>query len=170
MKKPWIFGEIYFLVVFNLFAAELKEKSFPSQLLEIDGEVIQLERLVKEKTVVVVTLKAVWCAVCQEQLERIKERLKEFSDCNITFLVLAPGPKKGLKQIKERTGFPFPFVADEKLTISEKLSLKLNENEMIPGFLVLGRGLGIHWQQLGRSPQYFREKELLKFLKCSEWI
>ena len=65
---------------------------FPIRVTTIDGEVIDVAALARRTTLVIVTLKAPGCPVCQRQLERIKQQRDYLADCGVSFLVLAPGP------------------------------------------------------------------------------
>ena len=79
--------------------AEVREFVFPKTIVAVDGEKLDIAALVKRRTVVVVTLKATWCPVCQRQLVRLKDRLPELKPCGVSFLVLAPGPASELRAI-----------------------------------------------------------------------
>ena len=90
--------------------------------------------------------------------------------CNVTFLVLAPGPIDKLQKAKELTKFPFPFIVDQDLKISRSLDLIINETQILPSILILNDKLEVEWAQRGRNALYFGDPELMKHLKCEGWI
>ena len=70
--------------------------AFPEIITDIDVNTINLKELTSQKTVAVITMKAPDCPVCQTQLLRIMQNFDKLSVCNVTFLVLAPGPVEKL--------------------------------------------------------------------------
>ena len=117
MKKQFL-GYILFSILFG---------GLPDIIMDIDGNTINLKELTAKKTVVIITMKAPDCPVCQTQIVRIMENFDKLSACNVTFLVLAPGPVEKLQKAKELTKFPLPFIVDEGLEIARSLDLLLNE-------------------------------------------
>ena len=142
----------------------------PDILNDIDGDTINLKELTTQKTVAVITMKAPDCPVCQTQILRIIQNFDKFSSCNVTFLVLAPGPVEKLQKAKELTKFPFPFIVDQDLNISRSLDLIINQNQILPSILILNDKLEVEWAQRGRNALYFGDPELMKRLKCEGWI
>ena len=142
----------------------------PDIIMDIDGNTINLKELTVKQTVVVITMKAPDCPVCQTQLVRIMENFDKLSACNVTFLVLAPGPVEKLQKAKELTKFPLPFIVDEGLKIAHSLDLLLNETQILPSILILNERLEVEWAQRGRNSLYFGDPELMKRLKCEGWI
>ena len=164
---------ISFIIATSIFADQIVDSEkliFPEYVTAINGKVIDITELAKQKTVVVVTLKATWCSVCQVQLQRIRDKLGETAVCNLTFLVLSPGPAEELEQIQVRIGFPFPFIVDTNLEIAKSLDLQLRDNEIIPSILVLDKNRQINWMQKGRNAFYFGDPELMDALNCKGWI
>ena len=160
MKKSFV-GYILFNILFG---------GFPKSIIDIDGNTINLKELTAKKTVAVITMKAPDCPVCQTQILRIIENFDKLSACNVTFLVLSPGPAEKLQRAKELTKFPYPFIVDEKLEISRSLDLLLNETQILPSILILNEKLDVEWLQKGRNAIYFGDPELMKRLKCEGWI
>ena len=146
------------------------EEPFPAAVKDIDGNRIDVARLAREKLITVVTLKATWCPVCQEQLRRLKESMSRINTQRVTFLVLSPGPEKDLHAIKERIGFPYPFIEDRNLEIAKSLGLKMGEKEIVPAILILNRERKIRWMQSGRNGWYFGDEELLKEIGLGVFI
>ena len=144
--------------------------AFPRHLRTVAGEVLDLKELARHKTLVVITLKATWCPVCQRQLARIREKLPEILRCGVTFLVLSPGPASELRGVRERSGFPYPFVEDVDLKIAESLGLRLGEREIIPSILILKEDLRVGWMQQGRNPGSYGDPALLERINCGSWI
>ncbi len=144
--------------------------AFPEIITDIDGDTINLKELTTQKTVAVITMKAPGCPVCQTQLLRIMQNFDELSTCNVTFLVLAPGPIDKLQKAKELTKFPFPFIVDQDLKIARSLDLIINETQILPSILILNDKLEVEWAQRGRNALYFGDPELMKRLKCEGWI
>ena len=91
---------------------------FPEIITDIDGNAINLKEFTTRKTVAIITMKAPDCPVCQTQLLRIMQNFDQLNACNVTFLVLAPGPVEKLQKAKELTKFPFPFIVDQDLKIA----------------------------------------------------
>ena len=160
MKKP-LAGYILFSILLG---------GFPDIITDIDGNTINLKELTAEKTVAVITMKSPDCPVCQTQILRIIENFDKLSACNVTFLVLSPGPVEKLRSTKELTKFPFPFIVDEKLEISRSLDLLINETQILPSILILNEKLEVGWLQRGRNALYFGDSDLMKRLKCEGWI
>lgn len=148
-------------------APRLPQARFPAEVTSIEGKIIDVAKLAQGQPVVVVTLKATWCRVCQEQLYRIKARLSR-SHCRVTFLVLSPGPREDLKKIRERIGFPFPFVEDRGLVIARSLGLQMSETEILPAMFILRSDRSVGWIQMGRGPAHFGDRELLEKLDCAD--
>ena len=143
---------------------------FPESITDIDGNTINLKDLTTKQTVAVITMKSPDCPVCQNQILRIIENFDKLSACNITFLVLSPGPAEKLQAAKELTKFPFPFIVDNELKIARSLDLLLNETQILPSILILNDKLEVEWAQRGRNALYFGDPELMKHLKCEGWI
>ena len=144
--------------------------AFPEIITDIDGDTINLKELTTQKTVAVITMKAPDCPVCQIQILRIIQNFDKLSACNVTFLVLAPGPIDKLQKAKELTKFPFPFIVDQDLKIARPLDLIINETQILPSILILNDKLELEWAQRGRNALYFGDPELMKRLKCEGWI
>ena len=143
---------------------------FPEIITDIDGNTINLQELAEQKTVAVITMKSPDCPVCQTQILRIIENFNKLSACNVTFLVLAPGPVEKLQNAKKLTKFPFPFIVDKQLKIARSLDLLLNETHILPSILILNEKLEVEWMQKGRNALFFGDPELMKRLKCEGWI
>ena len=144
--------------------------AFPEIITDIDGDPINLKEITTQKTVAVITMKAPDCPVCQTQLLRIMQNFDKLSACNVTFLVLAPGPIDKLQEAKELTKFPFPFIVDQDLKIARSLGLIINETQILPSILILNDKLVVEWAQRGRNALYFGDPELMRRLKCEGWI
>ena len=144
--------------------------AFPEIITDIDGDTIHLKELTTQKTVAIITMKAPDCPVCQTQVLRIMQNFDKLSACNVTFLVLAPGPIDKLQKAKELTKFPFPFIVDQDLKIALSLDLIINETQILPSILILNDKLEVEWAQRGRNALYFGDPELMKRLKCEGWI
>lgn len=142
----------------------------PAGLTDIGGREIDVAGLARDRNLVIVTLKAPWCPVCQEQLLRIRRRLPDLEACGVTFLVLAPGPPEQLAAIRKRTGFEFPFVADEGLRIARSLGIAMSEELILPCMLQVLPNRAIGWKQLGRNGAYFGDRELQEFFDCTRAV
>ncbi|MBC8255745.1 MAG: redoxin domain-containing protein [Candidatus Marinimicrobia bacterium] len=159
--------KVHFLVI--LFITYLFA-GFPEVLQDINGNTINLKELTTQKTVAVITMKAPDCPVCQKQLLRIMRNFDQLSVCNVTFLVLAPGPIDKLQEAKELTKFPFPFIVDYDLQIARSFDLVINESQILPSIMILNDKLEVEWVQRGRNSLYFGDPDLMKRLKCEGWI
>ena len=143
---------------------------FPESIEDIDGNIFNLKDITAKNTVAVITMKSPDCPVCQLQILRIIQNFDKLSACNVTFLILAPGPIEKLLEAKELTKFPFPFIVDNELKIARSLDLLLNETQILPSILILNDKLEVEWAQRGRNALYFGDPELMKHLKCEGWI
>lgn len=139
---------------------------FPAKLVDIEGRELDVKRLAREHNLVVVTLKATWCPVCRRQLERIRDLLPKLQRCDVTFIVLSPGPSSELAAIKKNVGFDFPFVMDTNLDIARSLGLNRPGNQIFPCMFQVLENLRIGWQQLGRNGAYFGDGELERYFDC----
>lgn len=139
---------------------------FPAAVVDIDGNSIRIDDLARSHNLVVVTLKAPWCPVCQQQLRRLVALLPKLRQCDVTFVVLSPGPAEELAAIRSRTGFEFPFVADTGLAIARSLGLAMNEDEIYPCMLQILPDRSIGWRQMGRNGAYFGDGELKRYFDC----
>ena len=156
------------IIAYILFACLFA--GFPKQINDIEGNSINLEELASQKTVAVITMKSPDCPVCQTQILRIIYNFDKLSACNVTFLVIAPGPIEKLQETKMLTKFPFPFIVDNELEIALSLDLIMNETQILPSILILDDKLEVEWAQRGRNAIYFGDPELMKRLKCEGWI
>ena len=152
-------------ILFNILVG-----GFPESITDIKGNIINLKELTSNKTVVIMTMKTPDCPVCITQILRIMDNFDKLSTCNVTFLVLAPGPLEKLKDTKRLTKFPFPFIVDEKLKIAQSLDIVINKTQILPAILILNKKLEVEWAQKGRNAFYFGDPVLMEHLKCEGWI
>ena len=143
---------------------------FPESIEDIDDNIINLKEITTKNTVAVITMKSPDCPICQTQILRIMQNFDRLSACNVTFLILAPGSIEKLREAKELTKFPFPFIMDEEIKIARSLDLLLNETQIQPSILILNENLEVEWLQKGRNALYFGDPKLMKRLKCEGWI
>ena len=147
-----------------------KEIYFPATVTSSAGNEIDVAALAKAHIMIVITIKATWCPVCRQQLLRIKEQLGDFEKCNASFLVLSPGSKEAVQEVKFNTDFPFPFIPDQNFSIAKKLDLILSPEEIMPAIVILNKDLSIKWIRRGRNALNFGDKELKDYLGCANWI
>lgn len=140
----------------------------PPQLIDVSGEQVDVESLASDQRLFFVTLKATWCPVCQEQLRRLRALLPRLRSCGATFVVLAPGPQRALKQVAEETGFPYPFVEDVELALARAAGLHLAADQIEPAIFEVNASREIVWMQRGRSGNSFSDDALLERLGCDE--
>ena len=164
-KIPILFLLIFFTA--NLIASENK---FPKNISDINGDKISFSFLSRDKIVCLIAIKSPTCPICIEQLERIKKKVLDFEKCNLTFLVLAPGPLKVIKALAKKINFPFPFIQDKNFSISKMFSLSNPPFEIIPAVILFEKNGFVKWQQLGRSFDYFSDQALEDYLDCENWI
>jgi len=158
------------IIFIILFCAKFVFAGFPDIIKDIDDIDIDLKKIASKSRLAVISIKTAECPVCQHQLIRIKDKLNELAACNVTFIVLSPGPGDKIQRVRSKTEFPFPFIQDDDLKISKSLNLNLNDNEILPSILILNKNLEIEWEQRGRNAFYFGDPELMKILDCSFWI
>lgn len=138
----------------------------PAHVESVTGEAVDLAKLARSRSLVVVTVKNPSCPVCAKQLQRIQARLPELKRCGLTFVVLGPGPAEALASLREATGFPYPFVADADLKIAESLGLRLGHKEISPAILIARDDLSVGWIQRGRNAQFFGDGALADAVEC----
>ncbi len=176
MKKRFALSFVLGISGFFPAIAQIPDESslstlrFPEKVTAIDGYDVDVKQLATAKTLVVVTLKATWCEVCQRQLMRIKKRLTESEACGVSYLVLAPGPRKQLLEIQKKIKFPFPFIEDTDLRIAKSLGLQMSEDEILPSIFILTSDLKVGWMQAGRSDLNYGDPALFEKIKCADWI
>ena len=149
---------------------QIPRAKFPAKVTSVRGESIDVAKLAETRRVVVVTLKATWCPVCQEQLRRIRRSLRNPDQCGIAILVLSPGPAEALRQIQTDLGVPFPFIEDRNLKIASSLGLRLADDQIQPSILILERDLSVGWSRVGRSTENFGDPALLREVNCAGLI
>ena len=158
---------LLFLLTANLNATET---IFPKNISDINGDKLSFSILSKDKIVCLITIKSISCPISIEQLKRIKKKVLDFEKCNLTFLVLAPGPLKGIKAFAKKMKFPFPFIQDKNFSISKIFSLANPPFEIIPAVILFEKNGSMKWRQLGRSFDYFSDQALEAYLDCENWI
>ena len=147
-----------------------KEIYFPATVTSSKGIKVDVAALAKTHTMVVISIKATWCPVCRQQLQRIKEQLSDFEKCKASFLVLSPGSNEAVQEVKFNTDFPFPFIADQNFSIAKELDLILSPKEIMPAIVILNKDLSVKWIQKGRNALNFGDAELKEYLGCANWI
>ncbi len=175
MKRLLIFlllAAPFFTAAYQSKQRELPRKQFPGRIVSVSGDTVDVGQLAKDKRVVVITLKAIWCPVCQRQLVRIRQQLEQIKNCPVAFLVLSPGPGKALRGIKKRIDFPYPFIEDKNLAIAKKFDLVLDQErgEITPAIFILKPDLSIGWMQLGRNGSYYGDPQLFDEIDCGDWL
>jgi peroxiredoxin len=150
--------------------SETSPGRFPAKVVAIDGEEIDVAALASRGTLVVVTLKATWCPVCQKQLARIKSKLAEIEPCGVDFVVLSPGPRAELRAIRERIGFPYPFVEDVDLAIADRMGLRMSKDQIFPSIFILNPDLSVGWMQRGRNARFYGDPALVEKINCGGWV
>ena len=138
----------------------------PTTLTDLRGRPVDVAALAAAHRVFVITLKATWCPVCQEQLGRLRALLPRLRSCGATFLVLAPGPADALRRIQQDTAFPYPFIEDRDLAIARALGLALDATQILPAILEVDRTGVVLWAERGRSGAAFNDDALLARLAC----
>lgn len=139
---------------------------FPTELVDIDGQRIDVPELASDAHLVVVTLKATWCKVCQHQLERLKTLLPALERCGVNVVVLSPGPRDELAEIRDRIGLPASFVVDDDLAVARALGIAMTEDQIFPCMLQILPDRTIGWRQLGRNGAYFGDGKLKTYFEC----
>ena len=104
------------------------------------------------------------------QLKRFKKKILEFQKCNLTFLVLAYGSISSIKNLANKTKFPFPFIQDENFTISKIFDLDNAPFEIIPSVILFNGDGTVKWKQIGRSYLFFSDQAIENYLDCENWI
>ena len=145
-----------------------EELILPATLQDIDGREVDLAELVRRRRVVFVTLKAPWCQVCSRQLVRLRAMQSRLSQCGASFVVLAPGPRKEISEVRRITGFSARYVEDVGLKLARGLGLQLAEDQIQPAIFRIDRHRRVTWIQAGRSGRYYGDRALLRHLDCGK--
>ena len=145
-----------------------EELVLPAALQDIDGRELDLAGLVRNRQVVFVTMKGPWCGVCKRQLVRLRRIQSKLSRCGAAFVVLSPGPRKEISEVRRLTGFEARYVEDVGLKLARGLGLKLAEDQIQPAIFSIDRRLRITWMQAGRSGRYYGDRALLRQLDCGK--
>ncbi len=72
-----VFSAIPLVIALLLGQGRNEGEVFPSQVVSVIGESIELPALAEKMTIVVVAVKATWCPICLNQLSRIKDQLDD---------------------------------------------------------------------------------------------
>ncbi|MEE2658977.1 MAG: redoxin family protein [Candidatus Latescibacterota bacterium] len=138
----------------------------PASLIDVDGKKVDVAALARAHRLIFITLKASWCPACAEQLVRLGRKVSTLRTCGATFVVLSPGPTQDLARVRDHTGFPYPFVVDENLSLGRQLGLLLAEDQLIPAIFAVDAKRRIAWTRQGRSIRYYGDQALEKYLRC----
>ena len=143
-----------------------EELVLPAALQDIDGRELDLAGLVRNRQVVFVTMKGPWCGVCKRQLVRLRRIQSKLSRCGAAFVVLSPGPRKEISEVRRLTGFEARYVEDVGLKLARGLGLQLAEDQIQPAIFRVDRNLRVTWMQAGRSGGYYGDRALWRHLDC----
>tara|TARA_Y100000739_G_C20586138_1_gene455364 strand:- start:142 stop:681 length:540 start_codon:yes stop_codon:yes gene_type:complete len=167
----FFYKKLFILIfILQIIVAQPSKNIFPKNVYDIDANKIVISELSKNKTVCLITVKSVNCPICIEQLIRIRDKKDDFNKCNITFLVLAPGEESGIRELRNKTDFPFPFIKDRNLKISKRFDLAVPPFEMIPAVIIIDGDGSAQWIQTGRYNDYYSDQALSDYLDCINWI
>ena len=145
-----------------------EELILPATLQDIDGREVDLAGMARRRQVVFVTMKGPWCGVCKRQLVRLRRIQSRLSECGAAFVVLAPGPREEISEVRRVTGFSARYVEDAGLKLARALGLQLAEDQIQPAIFRIDRNLRVAWMQAGRSGRYYGDRELWKHLDCGK--
>ena len=145
-----------------------EELVLPASLQDIDGREVDLAGLVRRRHVVFVTMKGPWCQVCVRQLARLRRIQSRLSQCGAAFVVLSPGPRKEISEVRRVTGFSARYVEDVGLKLARGLGLQLAGDQIQPAIFRIDRRLRVTWMQAGRSGGFFGDRALLRHLDCGK--
>ena len=145
-----------------------EELILPAALQDIDGRQVDLAGLVRRRKVVVVTMKGPWCQVCKRQLVRLRKIQSRLSQCGAAFVVLSPGPRKEISEVRRVTGFSARYVEDVGLKLARGLGLQLAGDQIQPAIFRIDRRLRVTWMQAGRSGRYYGDGALWRHLDCGK--
>ena len=145
-----------------------EELILPAALEDIDGRQVDLAGLVRRRQVVFVTMKGPWCGVCKRQLVRLRRIQSRLTRCGATFVVLAPGPRKEISEVRRVTGFSARYVEDAGLKLARSLGLLLAGDQIQPAIFRIDRRLRVTWMQAGRSGLHYGDRALWRHLGCGK--
>jgi peroxiredoxin len=91
-----------------------------------------------------------------EQLNSFAQKSREFADAGIDLVAISTDSPEDLKNAqapyKEKGGFPFPLVSDEKLEVFKTYRLLDFDNQPLHGtFLIDGQGR-VRWRDISDEP------------------
>ena len=138
----------------------------PPRLRDVHGGLVEVAALAAQHRLVFVTVKATWCPVCRQQLQRLARLLPELHACNVHFVVLVPGSNEAVATIARETSLPFPFVLDNRGGVAAAAGFAATPDELVPGFFVVNAARQVVWQQRGRADGAYGDAALLDYLGC----
>ena len=95
-----------------------------------DGKEINLKKLLKKGTVVVLFYRGQWCPYCNQQLKKVNDSLELITAKGATVLAITPETAENVQKTIEKTKASFSIIEDKDLAImkSYKVNFAVDEN------------------------------------------
>jgi peroxiredoxin len=138
----------------------------PAVLRDVTSARVDVAALARGGHLVFVTVKATWCPICREQLQRLGRLLPRLRACGASFVVLVPGTDEAVAAVARDTSFPYPFVADGAVALAATVGFAADAEELMPGFFAVNADREVVWRQRGRAAGAFGDGELMRYLGC----
>jgi len=154
--------------------------AFPTDLVDVDGEPLNITDLCRTNLTIVCTIKFISCPVCPEAICRALS-LQIFEPTGAVLLVLCPGDSTSLRAIRTYIASRVPlgstkFIADVDGTLAQTLKLDFGHpGAMLPCWFEVNSEGNVGWKDLGRGPGNYGEDRVYEFIsarlkRANDWI
>ena len=151
--------------------------AFPTDLVDVDGEPLNITDLCRTNLTIVCTIKFSSCPVCPEAICRALS-LQIFEPTGAVLLVLCPGDASSLRAIRTNIASRVPlgstkFIADGDGTLAQALKLDfvqlggtLSQGAMLPCWFEVNSEGDVGWKDMGRGPGNYGEDRVYDFISA----
>ncbi|WCL81202.1 peroxiredoxin-like family protein [Saprospira sp. CCB-QB6] len=92
-------------------------------LQNVDGESLNIKKLIKKQKTVLVFYRGNWCPYCNLQLNGLQEIEKEIHDLGFQVLAISADKPEKLKESAEEGEFRYQLLSDSKMEYARKLGI-----------------------------------------------
>ena len=111
-------------------------EQFPeANLLNIEGENILLQDILKEKPTVLVFYRGGWCPYCNNQLSSLAEAEKEIIDLGYQIIAISPDHLESLKPTVEDDKLNYNIYSDSGATLIQAIGIGFETPEKAKGYI-----------------------------------
>lgn len=99
---------------YSLYLPDVGDKLPSFSLKGLDGEVLSLDELVKEREGIIINFMATWCPPCIEEMPALLKAGEIFEEKNISLVFIAgDSHPDDVKKVRENFKIKFPILLDE---------------------------------------------------------